>query len=1106
MSIIGSNLLAGASGQGGYTIEESLRFNASQSSYLSRAQGSATSTTTGTWSGWCKRGKLGAQQYIWSSSNYDFLRFDASDTITIAYLNNAGYVSTAAVYRDPSAWYHIVLVFDTTNATAVDRMRLYVNGVQQTLSWGATPQTQNATFQRWNVSGYTGDIGDFQFNHSNLFDGYMAECYWVDGQALDPSSFGEFDSVTGVWKPVGYTGTYGTNGFYLPMKLDNTTEGFNTVTYLGNGSTQKISGVGFSPDLVWIKSRTSNDSHVLQDSVRGENKYLLSNLTDGEYTDTTNGLSAFNTDGFSVRGSHNAWNGSSNNYVAWCWDAGDTTVSNTDGSITSSVRANPAYGFSVVSWTGNGTSSETVGHGLSSQPKFVISKRRDAADDWSCYHTSLGGTKYIDLNTTSPAGTSIVVWNNTDPTSSVITIGSSNRVNSSGGTYIAYCFSEVSGYSKFGSYTGNGSATGPTVTLGFKPALVMLKRTDSIGNWNIYDSTRDTVSPSEKLLYANLSNAEDSWPVGTGVAFTDTGFQILRAEDDHNASGGTYIYMAFKDTREYAFWLDDSGNNNDWQPNGGITTSSTVTDTPTPYLGGGNYCTFNPLNFNIATPTFANGNLQVTPASNSQACVGTTIGMPSGKWYCEITNVTGNNVIIGVTPASASFVNFTAPTNSVAYYGFDGSKYVSGSNSAYGSSYTANDIIGIAVDMDGGSITFYKNNVSQGAISLPSTNVPLMFYVAPGTSSAFTFVANFGQRPFAYTPPTGFLPLHTGNLPDSSIVDGSKYFNALLWTGDGTSSRSITGLEFQPDLVWIKSRSNPNPHDLIDAVRGANKFLRSNATDAEGTFSFLSSFDSDGFTLGTNDNDVNGSGYTYVGWNWKANGAGVSNTDGSITSTVSANPTAGFSIVTWTADGSAGATIGHGLGVAPSMIIVQTRTGTNNRNKPVYHSALGNTKALVLDLTIAADTWSGYWNNTSPSSTVFTVGNDQNTNTNGSTMLAYCFAEVDGYSKFGSYTGNGSADGPFVHLGFRPAFVMIKRTDALDFWMVYDAARSPYNQEILALYPNASNAETTETNNPIDVVSNGFKCRGAGSTSNISNGTYIYMAFAENPFKNSLAR
>lgn len=341
-------------------------------------------------------------------------------------------------------------------------------------------------------------------------------------------------------------------------------------------------------------------------------------------------------------------------------------------------------------------------------------------------------------------------------------------------------------------------------------------------------------------------------------------------------------------------------------------------------------------------------------------------------------------------------------------------------------------------------------------------------------------------------------------MPYSNIDKGSKYFNTVLYTGDGTNSRAITGVGFQPDWLWIKIRDgvDAQEHVLVDAVRGATKSLESETTDAEETTSTtVASLDSDGFTLGSSPrNRVNRSSSTYVAWNWKANGAGVSNTSGTITSTVSANTTSGFSIVSYTGTG-ANATVGHGLGVAPKTIFFKRRNTTANWN--VYHSAIGATNKLNLNLTDASSA-SGDFNNTSPTSSVFSVATAGEVNASGSTYIAYCFAEVKGFSKFGSYTGNGNADGTFVYTGFKPAFFLGKNSsNASENWFIFDNKRDTFNTAYRQLFPNTSGLEATNTAQNIDILSNGFKMRSVEARFNESGSTMIYMAFAENPFVSS---
>jgi hypothetical protein len=369
---------------------------------------------------------------------------------------------------------------------------------------------------------------------------------------------------------------------------------------------------------------------------------------------------------------------------------------------------------------------------------------------------------------------------------------------------------------------------------------------------------------------------------------------------------------------------------------------------------------------------------------------------------------------------------------------------------------------------------------------------------------------NYGQRPFAFTnAPSGFKALCTQNLPTPTIgatstTQANDYFNVVLWTGDNTTPRNITGVGFQPDFVWIKARSAAYWHRLFDAVRGATKTLYSNVTDAEATTTDLTAFLTDGFT--TNNTDVNGSGITYVAWNWNAGGSNATNTAGTITSTVRANTTSGFSIVTYTGNGTSGATVGHGLGVTPGMIIIKARTAAYNW--AVWHTSLGGgNNSLQLNNTGGTYTAFNYWNSTSPSSTVFTLGNDAGVNQNTNFQVAYCFAPVAGYSAFGSYTGNGSTDGPFVYTGFRPRYLLVKdATAAAENWQIVDTARNTYNVAPNILQPNRSDAESAFGSGGFDILSNGFKIRTSSSSINTNGSTIIYAAFAESPFKYSLAR
>ena len=331
----------------------------------------------------------------------------------------------------------------------------------------------------------------------------------------------------------------------------------------------------------------------------------------------------------------------------------------------------------------------------------------------------------------------------------------------------------------------------------------------------------------------------------------------------------------------------------------------------------------------------------------------------------------------------------------------------------------------------------------------------------------------------------------------SSITKPSDYFSTKLYTGNG-GTQAITGVGHQPDWTWIKRRdSSVADHSLHDVVRGSTNRLESNTTNAESSqANSITSFNTDGFTLG-NYATVNGSGNIFASWNWKAGaGQGSSNTDGSINTTyTSVNTTAGFSISGYTGTGS-NATVGHGLGAIPKMIIFKVRDGATAW--VVYHKNVGPTKGLFLNTNGTGSTVSAYFQDTNPTSSVFSVGSDADTNGSSKSMITYCFAEKTGFNKFGSYIGNGDANGTFVYTGFKPAFVMLKNTTTAASWLMYDNKRLGYNVDNNELVANTADDE--ETYDQIDILSNGFKMRANGTSTNKSGDTFIYMAFAENPF------
>jgi hypothetical protein len=814
MSALNNSLLLGQEGGGGYAISRSLRFNSSDSAYLSRTPASAGNRKTWTLSYWIKRSKLGTAQIVWGAGSgfwaggdQNQMLFLANDTLQVFdYTSSGAYVydlTTVRVFRDTSAWYHIVLAIDTTQATTANRVRLYVNGVQETLTVATNAALNADTKVNNTVAHYVGGATVY------YCDSYFSDIHFIDGQALTPTSFGEFDT-NGIWQPKQYTGTYGTNGFKLNFS-DNSAA---TATTLGKDSS-----------------------------------------------------------------------GNGNN------------------------------------WTPN------------------------------------------NLSVTAGAG-------------------------------------------------------------------------------------------NDSLIDVPVNGTQ-----------TDTG------------AGGEVR---------------------------------------------GNYATYNPL-FKAANSTYSNGNLEHLAATSAGVYESgiSTIGVNSGKWYAEFTvAVIGNDAIVGITTQPYTILNSWpgGQAGSIGYEAVLGRFYKDGVNGQTVSTYTTNDVIRVALDLDNGGIWFSKNGTWQGTGSPnPATNTSPAYtgltgthFFASGTGGSGRIIANFGQRPFAYTAPSGFKALCTANLPTPTIVKPSTVMDTLLWTGN-SATRTLTGLNFDPDLIWVKIRSDAKNHVIQDSIRGfttakklssSGNFIEGDASNLPDWAGYISGTSSTGFSLdksGTGADDwvhVNKSGNTYVGWAWDAGSSTVTNTAGTISAQVRANPSAGFSIATATYFGG---TVGHGLGVAPAMVIAKQRDVAPN-NWAVYHKdaiaagTVANNSYLVLNGTSAViNAGSNIWNVTST-----TISSNASLSDNG---VYYSFAAVAGYSAFGSYTGNGNADGPFVYTGFRPRWLLLRSTSGARDWIIKDALRSTtYNPADGNLYANQTFSEDTTASVYVDILSNGFKLRGTYASINASGETFIYAAFAESPF------
>ena len=576
-------------------------------------------------------------------------------------------------------------------------------------------------------------------------------------------------------------------------------------------------------------------------------------------------------------------------------------------------------------------------------------------------------------------------------------------------------------------------------------------------------------------------------------------------------------YLEFADSADFGV---NSGTGGAWTA-AGLTTNDQVPDSPT-----NNYATLDP-NFPLkGGGALSEGNLVYTHAGlGTYPGYASTFWMTTGKWKFECQMIGWGAAGIGLTKQGTYGVtafnkewlaNAGFPWISLIYYPYSDLLFVDGVNQyptaatrSVSSVYTVlfdADAKKCWIDIDG---IVPDGDPEAGTGGFAVTGDAWSFSVGTGSTSQGV-TCNFGQYAFTETGYPSFNACSTANIPEPTIKDGSAHFQTTLYTGNGTAIGSggnaisqSGNSTFQPDFAWIKGRSGATEHVLTDAVRGVTKELSSNDDGVEETVAEgLTTFGSAGFTVGS-DGSYNTNSATYAAWQWKANGAGSSNEDGTINTTAtSANTTAGCSVVTYVGNGTSGATVGHGLGVVPNMIIVKNRDQADAWQ--VYHS--GNTAApetdyLVLDTTAATADNVNRWNDTAPTSSVFSLGDAVEVNTNTENYVAYCFADVEGYSKFGSYVGDGTANGPFISTGFKPAYVLLKRSStAGNDWFIWDTARNTYNVATTALSPNQTYTESGIGSQPIDLLSNGFKLRDSSANKNGSGSTYIYAAFAENPF------
>ena len=1202
MSIPGSALalLGSGAGDAGYKIERSLRFNSGDSAYLKKDFSSTGNRKTFTFSCWIKRCSSDSNsQYLFVGSNasgatrddntFTCLRFTSSDQLEFAG-ENTSYRKTEAVFRDFSAWMHIVLAVDTTNSTANDKIKLYVNGVKI-----ESDQFENIT--------NPADNHLFGINQSNVHtigvrargettlahyqDAYLADVYFIDGQALAETDFGQYDD-NGVWQPKEYEGTY--NGTRVlnyadhfvysnvdSGTIDNVFDGSTSTEFEFNsaGGTGRFQPPGGIPYTTSIEVYTARQTSM-NVSLNGGSNVAYSGVG---WTTIATGSGTLNELAFT--------NGNASNQRL-----GAIRV---DGTILTTGTAAAENGFHLD--FSDNSSKDALGTDSSGN-----------SNTWDVTNLSIGTPAYAaQLSSDSTAITS--PGNLFDGNTATFTSG----------------------------------AVGGTITFTPSPAI---QCSTSLRVYMEVDRGQSIFVNGTELL-TSVSAGWNSVPVTTPLTINTIAIGPANAGSSNNPSA---IEV------DGSILVDNSSG------------TDSLLDSPSNYKAdsgnnGGNYCTLNPLSYKGGDHgTFSQGNLTFTTTSDAQS-VGRegTIAVSSGKWYWELT--------VGQIGTGSAANQYCAGVFIPGYQSGrqdDGLLYresgswnndIGATTNYSGSGYVAGDTIGFALDLDNQKFYVSKNGTYEGSGNPatganPAATLPSGLTLTPGLADYFAtsiYTFNFGQRPFAHTPPTGFLSLCTTNLPDLSIPDGSKYMDAVTYNGS-SSGGTFDIPNFNPGFIWSKNRaSNSTNHILQDIVRGYgdDKSLYSNLSNDESGTNNIMSVSGNTVTYGTNNNFtgsmvswawdaganssktytvkvVNDSGnkyrfddfgtsavtldleegstyvfdssdssvdghpfvigtsansgeystgvtytldgvtktysqYTTVsdfnaattrkltitvpsgaptlyywcsvhsGMGGQANTnstAGASNFDGTIQSTVRANPAAGFSIVSYTGNQTNGATVGHKLNATPSLLIGKNRDAAESwlvafkDSSNTWLAGLLNTRDEFRDLLTSTSFRAQAWNNTPPTSSVIELGDDNgnwtNVLNNTQDYIIYCFAPVEGYSAFGTYTGNNNENGPFVYTGFKPRWIMLKNTSTggtgYD-WLLYDTERDSYNVGYKFISPNSNTKELRRdgdssdiTDRYIDILSNGFKIKNLNANYNQNNGVFFYAAFAEHPFKTARAR
>lgn len=996
-------------------IFNSLRFSAPSSQSLSFTPSAVGNRKTWTWSGWVKRSAFDTDTLLFSAGTADVNRtvfyYDTASS-TLYLLNNtgAGYLgaNTVAVFRDITAWYHIVLSVDTTQAVASDRHKIYINGVLQTLtlSGGGIPQNVD-TYINSTTAHY---LGRNSSTATGYFNGYLSRVCLINGQALTASSFG-----------------------YVNSNNQWSTLAASVIKDLANSS---------------------------------DNSFML---------DFDNGTST-TTLGYDYSGSYNS--------ALLHFDGTDASTTFTDQS--------------GKTWTAGGTAKLAT-----AQKKFGTAS--GVFDGTSNCRITTPTHSDFDFGT---GDFTIDFWMR--PPTITATGGLINRRLNGGSFGPFLIWQSNANILVYMSSTGaswdiaSGATVGGLVANTWNHIALVRNGT----NFKVYvNGVGTTIATSAATLWAN-SQQITIGADGDGLnSFTghidEVRFVKGRAMWTSNFIPPTTAYVNKKHNNwTLSNMTRATGVDDCW-----------MTDTPS-----NNYCTLNPLALGQGTLSF--GNLRLTNATAAWMSRLGTIRLTSGKHYFEgqgpVTS-TGTYVMMGVRSSNANMAAGEYPGSTSGGYGIliNSTTAQAYTNATAGASqagsYNSTSTLRCAIDIDAGKIWLGVNSIWLGGGNPVTGTSPTYtftagteFYPMFGVYNTSNANINFGQRAFVVGAPTGFNAVNIANMSTPSIIVSKQHFDVVTRAGTNTRPFSVTGLQFNPDLIWPKARSIAYQGFIIDKVRGGDKILISSSTAVESTVSgTISSFNNDGYTCNGGGGSVSETGQTYVDWLWKAGGAAVVNNAGTVQSNVSANTTAGVSIITVTGAGSAG-TVGHGLGASPAMLIFKSRNNVGTTGWNVWHKNLASS-IHYLDLSSAAaqssggSNFSGTWN-----STVF--GLTATPLTNGANLIAYAFSEIPGYSRFSSYTGNGSTDGPFVWCGFRPKYLLVKRIDVANDWGIYDVERDTIQPMDYYLVANTASAETAAGPQPIDFLANGFKLRGIGAFINASGGTHIFAAFAEAPFKYANAR